>query len=235
MGMIAKRMFDPDGVVLALDLDYTLAHYRDGMKGLFEVLRKLNISDQDARKALSFAERKNFSFGELYRILDVIAQLKIKESLFMERMQAWFRENYGLYDDARAFLLEYIGRVPIVIVTAGDYKFQREKITHLGFVPDEMIVVSMGDPKLSALKDVFQCYQKTVIFVDDNPNEFGHTSFDAWFGSVGYSVRMRRCDSPHENTEKDQSNLMISSFDQLRNLVPIEKEIAWKVLYQKAW
>lgn len=228
MKKLEKKIFNPNDVVFALDLDYTLAHYRNGTEGLFEVTRELGVSKDTTRQVLTFVESRNFSFVEFYRVLTANAQNSINENLFNERMQTWFKENYELYDDARVFLADYLERVPIVIVTAGDNKFQRKKIFHLGFVPDEVIVVSMGDSKLDALKDVFDRYQKTVIFVDDNPREFDHISFDAWFGfpSTSYRIRMRRKDGPHENIGIDQSKLAIRTFDQLRDLVPLEKEIA---------
>lgn len=215
-----------DNVVLVLDLDYTLAHYRDEMKGFFTVTQSFGIPESEARRALATAEGMNFSFETFYRILTMQMHVFVSEEKFVERATAWFKKEYVFYDDAYRFLFDYLEQAPVIIVTAGDEQFQREKIRHLDLVPHEVIVVSMGESKIDALKDVYQQYQKTVVFIDDNPKEIDRVAFDAWFGfpPASYRVRMRRSDSPYEHTVKDRSKLTVNSFDQLRELIPLEEE-----------
>lgn len=218
-----KEVLQRGDVVLAIDLDNTLAHYKDGLVGLLEITRKLGVPDSEAKKAIRATEERNFSFRLLYQILSLKTHIFVSEDQFLALTKTWFVENYELYDDAHEFLYQYLERVPIVVVTAGDEEFQHEKIQLLGFVPNETIVVPVGTPKMTALKEVSERYKKVVVFIDDNPNEFAHIHFDAWFSfpSTSYSVRMRRSDSPHEKSKRNHlSNKVrtINSFADLKEL-----------------
>lgn len=218
-------------VVLALDLDYTLAYYKDGLSGLFDILRKLGIQESVARQALATAEERNFSFELFYQILSMKVHVFVSEREFVELVTPWFRENYALYDDAFEFLSKYLEHVPIVVVTAGDERFQRDKIRILKFFPNEIIVVPVGTPKIDALKDVYGRYKKVVVFVDDNPSEFDRISIDAWFSfpATSYSVCMARDDSPHIQTVKHLAAnkvRVVSSFKQLQEISLQKKEPA---------
>lgn len=218
------KVFDINQAVLVLDLDYTLAHYRDGMSGLFAVTHALGIQECVAWQALSEAEKENFSFELFYKKLSSLAHVGMKESVFVERLTMWFKENYVLYEDAHAFLFDYLEHLPLVIVTAGNEELQRSKIKLLGLIPHEVVVVPMGEPKLRVLKDISDQYQKTVVFVDDNPVEHAHIAFDGCFGKASYRVRMRRSDSPYEGTVSDLSKFTITSFSQMRCIIPLIKE-----------
>ena len=219
----AKEALQNGDVVLVLDLDYTLAHYKDGLSGLFAITHKLGIPENVARHALMTTEERNFSFELFYQILSTKVHVFVNEHKFIELVMPWFRENYILYDDAFEFLSQYLEHVPVVVVTAGDEEFQREKIRVLDFFPNEIIVVPMGTPKVDALKDIYGRYQKVVVFVDDNPSEFDRISIDAWFGfpATSYSVRMARNDSPHVHVVKHlavNKVRAVSSFEQLQEL-----------------
>lgn len=224
----AKEALRNGDVVLALDLDYTLAHYKDGLKGLFEITQKLGVPESVARRALAATEASGFSLGLFYQILSLSVHLFVSEGRFMELATPWFRENYALYDDAYEFLAQYLEHVPVVVVTAGDEDFQREKIRVLGFFPNEVIVVPMGTSKIGALKDIYGRYQKLIVFVDDNPDEFGCISLDAWFGfpATSYLVRMSRDDSPHAHVVKHlalHKVRAVNSFEQLQELSLLER------------
>lgn len=224
----AKEALQNGDVILALDLDYTLAHYRDGLKGLFEITHELGVPESVAKRALAATEERGFSLGLFYQILSLSVHLFVSAERFVELAMPWFRENYALYDDAYAFLAQCLERIPVVVVTAGDEDFQREKIRVLGFFPDEVVVVPMGTSKISALKDIYRRYQKLVVFVDDNPSEFDCISLDAWFWfpATSYSVRMSRNDSPHAHVAKHFASHKvhaINSFEQLQELSLLER------------
>lgn len=218
-----KQSLRAGNVVLALDLDHTLAHYKDGLRGLFEITRNLGVSESVAKQVLAATEERNFSLRLFYQILSLKSCILISEEKFLELAQSWFKENYVLYDDAEDFLLKYLERVPIVIVTAGDEDFQREKIALLDFFPNETIVVPVGTSKIDALKDIYGRYQKPVVFIDDNPVEFNRIHLDAWFcfPAASYLVRMKRADSPHAQTTSHIGSLKtrtIRSFEELQEL-----------------
>lgn len=226
----AKGALRNGDVVLALDLDYTLAHYKDGLKGLFEITQKFGVPESVAKRALAVTEERGFSLGLFYKILSFNVHLLVSEDRFMELATPWLRENYALYDDAYEFLAQYLEHVPVIIVTAGDEDFQREKIRVLGFFPDEIIVVPMGTSKIGALKDIYGRYQKLVVFIDDNPSEFDCISLDAWFWfpATSYSVRISRDDSPHAHVAKHLAShkvRAVNSFEQLQELSLLEKEL----------
>ncbi len=226
--VFAEESLKNGDVVIAIDLDYTLAHYKDEMNELFGITSKLGISEAVVRQAIASATEMNFSFGLLYRILSTKVHIFITEDKFVELLMVWFRKNYVLYDDAHNFLSRYLEHVPVIIVTAGDEEFQREKIELLGFLPDEIVVVPMGKPKLDALKDIFERYRKLVVFVDDNPGEFAAISLDAWFGfpATSYRVLMRRSDGPYACNRRNllHSVSVVSSFDSLSKIILLEKE-----------
>lgn len=165
-----------------------------------------------------------------YQILSLKEYIFVSEDEFLALATPWFKENYVLYDDAYEFLDHYLERVPIVIVTAGDEDFQREKIALLDFFPNEIIVAPMGTPKIDALKDIRDRYQKLVVFVDDNPSEFDRISLDMWFGfpATSYRVRMNRGNGPHAHVSKHlafNKTRTITSFEQLSELSPPRKGV----------
>lgn len=218
-------LLNTSNVVLVLDLDHTLAHYKDNMKGLYAITREMGISEGVTRDAIEAAEGIGFSFSKLYQILAQKVHVYMKEEEFLELAQGWFKENYVLYDDALLFLRDYLEHVPLVVITAGSEEFQREKMKLLDFIPHDVIVVPIGEPKMGALKSAWEKYDgKTAVFVEDNPGEFVHIEFDGWFGIACYSIRMRRADSPYSWRKPDMSDDSISSFDELRAVVPLEKE-----------
>lgn len=206
--------------ILVLDLDYTLAYYKDEMEELFEILSDFKFSEEQVLKALSESEKENFSFISFYRILVESTGIEANKDLFFSSMQDWFRRNYILYDDARWFLSRCLKQVTVVIVTAGDKAFQKKKIKHLGFIPNDVVVVPMGMRKLDTLRGLQKQYGRNIIFVDDNPNEF-----DVPLEFVRY-VRMVRYGSPHRLTYKEnqRSIVTVTSFFELGELVAFKKE-----------
>lgn len=204
--------------VLVLDLDYTLAYYKDEMEELFEILSDFKFSEEQVLKALSEAEKENFSFVNFYRILVENTGIEANKGLFFNSMQDWFKRNYVLYDDA-CWFLSHFKQMTVVIVTAGDKAFQKKKIKHLGFIPNDVVVVPMGMRKLDALKDLQKQYGRNIVFVDDNPNEF-----DVPLEFIRY-VRMVRYGSPYRLAYKEnqRSILTITSFLELGELITLKK------------
>ena len=135
-------------MVIALDLDYTLAHFKSGRGVIFEIVSRFGIEHKTASRILEelVNSREGFNF---HRYTQHVASFINTSDSFLEAklndtLDNHFQEDFSVYPDVKESLEKWKLEGNILgVVTAGNREFQQEKIDFIGFPFDEVHITDI--------------------------------------------------------------------------------------------
>lgn len=200
---------------IALDLDYTLSHFRGRYDGLFDIFRKRGVPDDVIGRAYDEAKSDGFTIEKL---IDLVA----REGAALERgpvraeFRAWLESAITLYSDVMPFLerLRSTGSLPVAIITFGQPDYQEEKVRLLKFPYDRYVCVPEPDAKFAALLELKAAYGTPLLYVDDKASELDRIREQDPKKQI-FTVRVMRPDSPYRDQPTRFKHIHISSLGEL--------------------
>lgn len=159
--------------ILALDLDFTLARFRSGYAGIYQIVTSFGISAETAEKTLRnvIDSSEGMSF-ERYASTLFPADSETAKSL-SKSLEDHFERDFDWYESVPEWLRGFRMRgIPIILVTAGAAPFQEKKIRHLGFEFDEIHITDITQGKGDAIRSILERHpDHRVTYVDDKLSE----------------------------------------------------------------
>ncbi|MDD5050672.1 MAG: HAD family hydrolase [Candidatus Pacebacteria bacterium] len=159
----------PKVACIALDFDETLAFINNPKTELFNTWEKRGVPKEIGEKAYEeIHDGEGFSYPGMKIVLKKYGY-DMDEGFEKE---LWERLERGLqtFTEVKETIERWKKMIPVVIVTAGEESFQREKIKRTGLSDLPCIVTRVGN-KTKALRTFIEKYGEPVAFIDDKISE----------------------------------------------------------------
>ncbi len=141
--------------VIALDLDFTLARFRSGYGGFYDIAESFGISRETAERELreNIRSSAGLSFGGYSRSL--FPNDSERANGFETGLDRHFKADFSWYPGVRELLENWRRQgIPLVVVTAGSEELQTRKLGVLGFGFDEVHITDITVGKASAIRRI---------------------------------------------------------------------------------
>ncbi len=198
---------------LALDFDYTISHFTDDLRGLFEIFTRRGVPEKEARSAFTHVvEQVGFTFSAYSHAVQRAHRVNESEKILRAEFKNWLSSSLVLYPESLRMLRKWHNKIPVVIVTSGNPEFQREKIKTVGIPYDDVRFIQPPQRKVSVMPHLLKKYGVPVVFVDDNPRELDAVYQKSLQDKI-ITFLMRRPDSPYATAEPEYRHREIRSLD----------------------
>lgn len=183
------------------DFDYTIAHFTGGYDGLFAIFTKKGIPlDIVIASYEKVKAEKGFNIWRLINKISETTNMDLdNESIEREFMQ-WLSESLVIYPDSLFAIESFMKkRIPVIILTAGEEEYQRQKISAVGIQYDELIVIPRVNEKITAIRNLLEKYGAPLVIFDDKASELDSLRDQRMDNDKVITVMIRRSDSPYFN------------------------------------
>ncbi len=198
---------------IALDFDFTLAHFTGGLHNLYAIFTRRGIAPEIVREAHLETEREGFTIARFTaQIKKRVTELP-RETAVSTEFGEWLRASLTPYPDTRAFFTRWAGKIPLAIVTFGDPDYQKQKIGMFDLPYDSLFTVAPPRTKSEALRALIARHGKPILFVDDKPEELDAVRDDFISEDDVVTVLMRRPDSMYLNTRRHSHERVASLYE----------------------
>ncbi len=152
---------------VVVDLDDTCVYFTDDLKGFYDLLNSYGIDQVVADKVVkSLFDQAQFTFS---RMISLLARHypAVNGPILLRKLNEWLHQNLQVYPDTVDHLLNWGKEVPIIILTAGDAKFQWTKISLFNLFYQETRFASPQRKKADHMLELIRRYGTPLVFVDD--------------------------------------------------------------------
>jgi len=156
---------------IIFDFDHTLFSVKQFYFALKEAFLKLGVKEKLFQETFKKSKGKSRDYKP-YRQFKLVIKLKPKISL--KRLKKTFdkilkKAPKFFYPDTIWFLKRWQNRAKLILLSYGEKKFQREKITTSGIEKYfKKVIITRDIDKVKPFRMIFQDKEKT-IFIEDNP------------------------------------------------------------------
>lgn len=115
---------------IVLDLDETIISFKNEYSLLLDDLLFLNINPLIIRNAIDNANNKGFSIDLFIKTIEQLGNKffnKKTKAKIRDTFNEWLLKSVYIFNDAERFIEFWENRVPIIILTFGDQKYQQKK------------------------------------------------------------------------------------------------------------
>ncbi|MDD4988913.1 MAG: HAD family hydrolase [Candidatus Pacebacteria bacterium] len=154
---------------IALDFDETLAFIDSSREEFFGTWEKRGVPKEIGEKAYKeIHDGEGFSYTGMKKALKNYGY-DMDESFEKE---LWARLEKGLrpFKEAKETIERWMNKCPVVVITAGDDSFQKEKIQRTGFSHLPLIITKFRK-KAEAIQTLLKKYGAPIVFIDDKISE----------------------------------------------------------------
>lgn len=202
---------------IAIDFDYTLAHFINGYNGLFEIFTKQGIPFSLVKQTYEEVKQTGFSLSNFIQILEEKTDIILNLENIYTDFQTWLLETLCLYEDAK-FLQKPLN-IPVVIITFGDSEFQLQKIHNMNIVCNSVHTVSCINSKSDTLNNLLQTYGAPILYIDDKASELDAIADSGIRAEDVITFHIFRKDSPYKFEKSKIPHKQINSLHQIFELV----------------
>lgn len=214
-------MTDTKVSCIAIDFDFTLSHFVNPIQnGFFNIMRKRGWDDKDIKFVRQHAEKEGFSIEKFFKaaaLLKPEVPITDASSIRLE-FEQWLKESIELYPDSLPFLKKWWGTLPIVVITAGDQLYQREKVNLVRLPYDELHVITPPSRKVDVLTDLLNRYGAKLLYIEDKPDELDTALLRLGAHNV-ITVLVPREDSPYNGLQPRYNHIKVHSLEEVSTLI----------------
>jgi len=208
---------------IVLDLDETLISFNSGYSLLLDDLLFLNINPLIIRIAIDSANNKGFSIDLFIKTIEQLGNKffnkQTKEEI-KDTFNTWLLKSIYIFNDAERFIEIWENRVPIMILTFGDPKYQQSKIKISGFDRFQSFYVTKPYSKIEKLNLILK--KQYIIYVDDNINEIIEIAENNITRRI-IPFWLKRNHELEDNNRKNSDYIKISSLLDINNYISINE------------
>ncbi len=157
---------------IAIDFDDTLASLEGGKGALLGFFAKsLPFEEVVSVYQEIRVTPEGFSPQRLIeKILEKNPSIHCDKEELLREFAEWLRVSLKLFPEVYEVIEKWRKKVPVVIVSAGNEVFQREKITFTKVPHDACYVTAMGK-KTEVIAQLLNIYSSPIAFIDDKRDE----------------------------------------------------------------
>tara|TARA_Y100000310_G_C20583848_1_gene764379 strand:- start:4 stop:630 length:627 start_codon:yes stop_codon:yes gene_type:complete len=152
---------------IVVDFDGTLAHFAHGSQGFFKIFTQRRVPEsvvQEGYEQLKTTE--GFSMQGLTALLE--KKFSFKKEGTEQEFEEWLQQELVLYPESIEAIQYWKGQnIPVVILTAGQESFQREKVDMMKIPYDKLCIVPSDTEKVVEIKNLMSVYGKPIAVIDD--------------------------------------------------------------------
>lgn len=187
-------------VCFAIDFDYSIAHFKNGYDGLFDIFVRRNIPREKVESVYEHVKHNGgFTIGGLVNAFGPLAGFRFGRNAadaIRKEFDEWLSDSLVPYPESIAALAHLQKIAPVVIVTFGNEEFQRQKVARLSIPHHELLITEDRNGKPALIEYCVEKYGSPVVFVDDKASELDRIS-DAFPKAQVLTVHLLRKDSPY--------------------------------------
>lgn len=132
----------------------------------------------------------------------------------------WLLKSVYIFNDAERFIEFWENRVPIIILTFGDQKYQQKKIRISGLDRFQSFYVTKPYSKIEKLNLILK--KQYIIYVDDNINEIIEIAENNITRRI-IPFWLKRNHELEDNNRKNSDYIKISSLLDINNYISINE------------
>lgn len=208
---------------IVLDLDETIISFKNEYSLLLDDLLFLNINPLIIRNAIDNANNKGFSIDLFIKTIEQLGNKffnKKTKAKIRDTFNEWLLKSVYIFNDAELFIEFWENRVPIIILTLGDQKYQQKKIRISGLDRFQSFYVTKPYSKIEKLNLILK--KQYIIYVDDNINEIIEIAENNITRRI-IPFWLKRNHELEDNNRKNSDYIKISSLLDINNYISINE------------
>lgn len=202
---------------MGVDFDGTLVHFTDPhYNGLFEIYTRRGIPRGAVERCYGEVKGADgFSPDKLTSRVAETTGISLDAESISDEYGEWWRTHLIPYEESIlqvTFWMRNCG-IPVVIVTAGDAIYQREKVLHARIPHDQLITVPRVNEKAAIMSELLARYGAPIAVFDDKASELDALRDAGLDESCVMTIWIRRPDSRYRDQMPKYRHLTVERLD----------------------